>query len=81
MILVDNLYFGRLMRRARATARLKRTDAAKMMRITKEKLHRYETGKELIPEFVIERLFYNGWSMLAARSIPYRKNPKFADVI
>lgn len=77
MILVDNLYFGRLMRSARATARLKRTDAAKMLRITKEKLHKYETGKELIPDFVIERLFYNGWSMLAARSIPYRKNPAF----
>ncbi len=72
MILVDNAYFGKFIKSARKNARLKSFDAAKMLRITSRKLAKYESGKELIPDFVIEKLLYNGWTMLAARNIKHK---------
>ena len=78
MILVDNSYIGRRISSARKTANIKRNDAARMLRIriTPKKLLRYESGKELIPEFVLERLFYNAWAMMAVRNAPYRETPR-----
>ena len=68
MILVDNSYIGHRISSARKTAKVRRNDAAKMLSITPKKLLRYESGKELIPEFVLERLFYNAWAMMAWQS-------------
>ena len=44
-----------------------------MLRITPKKLLRYESGKELIPEFVLERLFYSAWAMMAVRNAKIKK--------
>ena len=44
VILVDNAYFGHALRRARCTAKIRRGDAAKMLRITHRKLMKYEHG-------------------------------------
>ena len=73
MILVDNSYIGRRISSARKTANIKRNDAARMLRITPKKLLRYESGKELIPEFVLERLFYSAWAMMAVRNAKIKK--------
>ena len=73
MILVDNSYIGRRISSARKTAKVRRNDAARMLRITPKKLLRYESGKELIPEFVLERLFYNAWAMMAVRNTKIKK--------
>ncbi len=75
MILVDNSYIGHRMRHARKTANIKRNDAARMLRITPKKLLRYESGKELIPEHVLERLFYSAWAMMAVRNAQHRETP------
>ena len=76
MILVDNSYIGHRISSARKTAKVRRNDAAKMLSITPKKLLRYESGKELIPEFVLERLFYNAWAMMAVRNAQYRELPR-----
>ena len=76
MILVDNSYIGQKIHRSRRTAKIRRIDAAKMLRITPKKLLRYESGKELIPESVLERLFYNAWAMMAVRNAQYRELPR-----
>ena len=62
MILVDNSYIGQKIHRSRRTAKIRRIDAA--------------SGKELIPEFVLERLFYNAWAMMAVRNAQYRELPR-----
>ena len=76
MILVDNSYIGQKIHRSRRTAKIRRIDAARMLRITPKKLLRYESGKELIPESVLERLFYNAWAMMAVRNAQYRELPR-----
>ena len=73
MILVDNAYIGQKIHQSRRTAKIRRIDAARMLRITPKKLLRYESGKELIPEFVLERLFYNAWAMMAVRNTKIKK--------
>ena len=76
MILVDNSYIGHRISSARKTAKVRRIDAARMLRITPKKLLRYESGKELIPEHVLERLFYNAWAMMSIRNAQYREMPR-----
>ena len=76
MILVDNSYIGQKIHRSRRTAKVRQIDAARMLRITPKKLLRYESGKELIPEFVLERLFYNAWAMMLIRNAQYRELPR-----
>ena len=76
MILVYNSYIGRRISSARKTANIKRNDAARMLRITTKKLVRDESGKELIPEFVLERCFYNAWARMAVRNAQYRETPR-----
>ena len=76
MILVDNSYIGQKLRRTRRTAKIKRNDAAKMLHIPARKLLKYECGKELIPESVLERLFYNAWAMMSVRNAQYRELPR-----
>ena len=73
MILVDNSYIGQKLRRTRRTAKIKRNDAARMLHIPARKLLKYECGKELIPESVLERMFYSAWAMMAIRNAPYRE--------
>ena len=68
MILVDNSYIGQKIHRSRRTAKIRRIDAARMLRITPKKLLR--------PEFVLERLFYNAWAMMAVRNAQYRELPR-----
>ena len=43
MILVDNSYIGHRISSARKTAKVRRNDAARMLRITPKKLLRYES--------------------------------------
>ena len=66
-ILADNAYFARLLRGARRSAKLKRYDAAKMFGIEQKQLARYECGKQLIPAYILEKLFYYGFIMMFAR--------------
>ncbi len=65
-VLVDNVYVARMMRGARHSARLKRNNAAKIFGITQRQLARYESGKVLIPEHILEKLFYYGFVMMSA---------------
>lgn len=66
-ILADNAYFARLLRGARRSAKLKRYDAAKLFGIEQKQLARYECGKQLIPAYILEKLFYYGFVLLNTR--------------
>ena len=65
-VLVDNVYIARLLRGARHSARLKRNNAAKIFGVTQRQLVRYESGKILIPEHILEKVFYYGFVTLNA---------------
>ena len=71
-ILVDNYYFGHALYHARRRAKLTRDEVTKILGLLSRQLHKYENGRELIPESVLYRLFYNGLLMLSARR--YNKN-------
>ena len=53
-------------------AKLTRDEVTKILGLLSRQLHKYENGRELIPESVLYRLFYNGLLMLFARR--YNKN-------
>ena len=71
-ILVDSYYFGHALYHARRRAKLTRDEVTKILGLLSRQLHKYENGRELIPESVLYRLFYNGLLMLSARR--YNKN-------
>ena len=66
-ILVDSYYFGHALYHARRRAKLTRDEVIKILGLLSRQLHKYENGRELIPESVLYRLFYNGLLMLSAR--------------
>ena len=71
-ILVDSYYFGHALYHARCMAKLTRDEVTKILGLLSRQLYKYENGRELIPESVLYRLFYNGLLMLSARR--YNKN-------
>ncbi len=74
VVLVDNSYYGQIIRRARKCAHIKRHEMSRIMGISRRDLTRYESGKRLIPESVLEKIAYHGMVMLAARHNTKRKH-------
>ncbi len=68
--LVDSKYFGRAMRNARRHNCLGADDVAKMFSISVRQLHKYEQGKEVIPDNILQSIFYHGFCLLRCRRVP-----------
>ena len=73
VILVDSTYFGRALRSARRHNCLAADEVAKMFSIPVRKLHRYEQGKEIIPDNILQSIFYHGYCLLRCRRIPPKR--------
>ena len=67
--LVDTKYYGRLMRHSRRNQAICVADIAKMFGVSVRQLHRYEQGKEIIPENIVQSLFSNGFCLLRYKRI------------
>ncbi len=76
MILVDNKYFSRMITAARQGAHLTRNDLAQMLGITSAEMGRYERGKEIIPQNILNKIFYHSFILMAARHQIYIKKNK-----
>ena len=67
--LVDTKYYGQLMRNSRRNQSVRAKDVAKMFGVSVRQLHRYEQGKEIVPENIVQSLFSNGFCLLRCRHI------------
>ena len=67
VVLVDAKYFGNILRCARKHQNMKTKDLAKMFHISVRKWHRYERGKEPIPENILMAIFHRGFCMLKCK--------------
>ncbi len=70
--LIDTKYYGQLMRNSRRNQSIRAMDVAKMFGVSVRQLHRYEQGKEIIPENIVQSLFSNGFCLLRCKRI-YKK--------
>ncbi len=68
--LVDSKYFGRALRNARRHNCLSADVVAKMFGISARELHKYEQGKEVIPDNILQSIFYHGFCLLRCRRVP-----------
>ncbi len=68
--LVDSKYFGRTLRSARRHNCLSADEVAKMFGISARQLHKYEQGKEVIPDNILQSIFYHGFCLLRCRRVP-----------
>lgn len=67
VVLVDAKYFGKILRCTRKNQNMKTKDLAKMFHISVRQWHRYECGKEPIPENILITLFTRGFCMLRCK--------------
>ncbi|MBQ6735873.1 MAG: helix-turn-helix domain-containing protein [Alphaproteobacteria bacterium] len=67
--LVDTKYYGQLMRNSRRNQSVRAKDVAKMFGVSVRQLHRYEQGKEIVPENIVQSLFSNGFCLLRCKRI------------
>ena len=58
--LVDAKYFGQKLRTARHTLRIPLRDMRQLLRVTTQQLHRYENGRDIMPDDMLNRIFTHG---------------------
>lgn len=68
VILVDARHVGSQLRNARRSARMNRYDLAQILNISRDTLAKYETGREIIPESILHRIFSQGIIRLKSRN-------------
>ena len=67
VVLIDAKYVGTEMAHARKCAKIKRSDAARMLGVSYCDLRHMERGSIVIPEATLIKLFRYGYLMLYAR--------------
>ncbi len=67
VILFDSRVLGTAMTHGRKNARLRRGDAARMLKIQYKTLRKYEQGQQMIPDAVLEKLLTYGFTLLYAK--------------
>ncbi len=60
---------GFAMQRARRTTMIPRSHLARLMNITITQLNRYETGREEIPDHILESIFTRGYMMMHIKNL------------
>ena len=66
-VLIDTRHYARILCAARRKQNIRSVEAAQMFKVSVRQLHRYENGKEPIPDNVLQSLLYHGYCLLGCR--------------
>ncbi len=68
MILIDARHYGEQLRHARHLLHLSAHETAKILKVSVNELHKYELGRQPIPEDLINKLLHRGLMLSMCRA-------------